>query len=240
MAIFPHLTLESTVQVNDKTRLDARQSYITNEAEAITKVEISPDDGTTYIDVTGNLSAREPTWYADYQFATDGTVTIRCRVTVGSLSPTTSEISQTIEVLSVVDDHLFSSDDDLLSIEPELMKYLNAGRSSWLREHRKAQTLIISWLNKNNVRDYLGNQITKANVINTTELREWSSYLTLSLIYKALSNSVDDLYETKSKAFASQAVDSRYVYSLSLDLDNDGLVGSGEGVMLRTISMVRR
>lgn len=240
MAIFPNLILDGVVQTNDKTRLDARKSYVTNEPDPITKVEISPDNGVTYIDVTGNLSLREPTWYADYQFATDGDFPIRCRVTVGSLSPVTSEITKTLVVVSSADDHLFSTDDDLVAIESDIMKYVPDGRSSWIREHRKAQTLIISWLNKNNVRDNMGNLITKANVIDTTELREWSTFLTLSLIYKALSNSVDDVFDKKSKEFSSQAVDARYMYSLRLDLDNDGVLGSGEGVMLRTVQMVRR
>jgi hypothetical protein len=240
MAIFPHLLLESIIQVNDKTRLDARKSYIVNETEPISKVEISPDNGVTYIDVTGNLGAREPTWYADYQFATDGTVTIRCRVTVGSLIPVTSEITRTLEVISTEDDHLFSTDTDLLAIEPDIMKYLPDGRSSWIREHRKAQTLIISWLNKNNVRDVSGNPITKSNVIDTTELREWSLFLTLSLVFKALSNSTDDVYSKKASEFASSAVDARYVYSLRLDLNNNGVIDSGEGIMLRSIQMVRR
>lgn len=240
MAIFPNLILEPVVQVNDKTRLDATKSYISNETEDITKVEISPDGGVTYADVTGNINARSPEWWLDYQFATDGVVDIRCRVTVGGLIPVTSVVQKTLQVISVADDHLFSSDSDLVAIEPDIMKYVSQGRSSWLREHRRAQTEIVAWLNKNGVTDMTGSPITKANVLDVSEVREWSTYLVLKMIFNGLSNSDEDVYAKKAVKFGSAEVDARYRYALRLDLDNDDMIGLGEGIMLQSIKMLRR
>ena len=60
MAIFPHIELEDIVQVNDRTRLSAIKSFVSKDEAAVTLVEIEPESGSGFIDVTG---AKQADWF---------------------------------------------------------------------------------------------------------------------------------------------------------------------------------
>ena len=138
--IFPVLELESVVQVNDRTRLNAGKTYISPDEAAITLIEIQPAASEAFIDVTSNR-------YLDWQYSTDGTAAVVVRVTTGSSGPTT--FTKDLSVLSVADDKLFSADSELLPYEPNILDYVREGRNSFLDIHRASQDRILKWLDEN-------------------------------------------------------------------------------------------
>lgn len=210
--IFPVLELESVVQVNDKTRLDARKTYVTAGEAAVTLTEIDPGDGSGFVDVTA-------TQYLDYQYATEGDKTIQLRVTTDGAPEL---LTKTLSILSAADDKLFSTDAELLPYENDILSYVRSGRNSFLDVHRAAQDRIVTWLDEHRIWDTQGNRLTKDNIIDIEEVNDWSKFMTLRLIFEQLSNSVDDIFSVKSSKYKAMEVEARNRASLRLDRDNDG------------------
>lgn len=152
MPIFPNLELESTLQANDKTRLNATRSYASG-GSAITKVEIKPTAAEAFYDVTEEM-------YLDWQYATAATHAVTVKLNGGSPSEIT--LTKDLTVVSEATDNLFANDDDLRKHEPDIMKYLVEGRASFKDVHRRAQTLILAWLDKEGYIDDFGDKLTVA------------------------------------------------------------------------------
>lgn len=233
--IFPNLQLEDVVQVNDKTRLDAGKSFISKDEAAITLVEIEAESGSGFVTVGNPGTAKD--WYLDWQYDTAGTKAATCRITTDGL-PT--ESSFTLEVLSVLDDNLFSSDTDLTALEFDILKWVPQGRSSFKNFHRKAQTMILDWLDENGHTDSSGNRLTKDAIVNKEEVKSWSACLTLQLIFQSISNDPNDVFSVKDKVYESMAVSHRNRLIIRLDVDGDGEVNANEGVNVRSLGLVRR
>jgi len=197
--IFPVLELEEVVQVNDKTRLDARKTFITPDEAAITLVEIEPHTGDGFIDVTNLL-------YLDWQFSTDGVKTVSVRVTTDG-SP--SLYTKTVSVLDADDDKLFSKDSDIMPYEPNILQWVKEGRSSFNDVHRAAQDRILGWLDENKVWDTSGNRLTKDAITDLNEVNDWSKFMVLRLIFEGLSNATDDIFREKSLRYKELEVQSR-------------------------------
>lgn len=210
--IFPTLELEQTLQVDDRTRLSAEKSYITPDENAITLIEIEPEAGSGFIDVTSSR-------YLDWQYSTDGSKSVTVRVTTDG-SPVT--FSRTLPVLSVADDRLFSSDSELLPYEPNLLEWVREGRNSFLDVHRAAQDRILSWLDENRIWDEQGNRLTKEDITDLEEVNDWSKFMTLRLIFEGLSNAVDDIFHEKALRYMEMESKARNRAALRLDRDNDG------------------
>lgn len=234
MAIFGNLDLEDVVQVDDKTRLDATRSFISKDEAAVTLVEIEPEGSAGYVDVTGSSSAD---WYLDWAYATDGAKTVSVRITTDG-SPSTS--TATLTVNSVVDDALFSDDRDLVALESNILKWVRAGRNSFLDYHRKAQTLILDHISEIGVRDSDQNKIVAADFIDVQEVRKWSENLTLRLIFQDLSNSSNDFFGLKSDYYMGREKEAMNKSVLALDLDSDGTLNDGEYVNFSTLDAVRK
>ena len=85
--------------------------------------------------------------------------------------------------------------------------------------------------------------MTKAAVVDVTEVRAWSRDLTLSFIYFGLSNAIDDVFERKGKYYSGEASKRKQRAVIRLDLDGDGniTVGDGtvEGVQFTTMDLIR-
>lgn len=240
MAIFGILDFDSIVQVDEKIRLDASRSFITKDESAITLVEIEPYAGFGFVEVYSTLGAQaQEDWYLDTGYTSAGSKVVSVRITTDGL-PSTFTFDLT--VLSVSDDNLFSSDNDLKAIEPDVMKWLPAGKTTWNFIHRKAQDKILTEIYKSRILGVDGEKLTKDEVIDKAEVREWSTYLALSLIYNGISNAVDDVFSFKSSNYSKQA--NQYMnFSLNilkLDYDRDGSLGSSEKLDFRTGLMVRR
>lgn len=228
--IFPSLELENTVQVDDKTRLDGVKSFITPDEADITLVEIEPLSGSGFIDVTTNR-------FLDWQYVTDETVTVSIRITTDG-APTT--ITKDMIIISVVDDALFSSDSQLESHEPDILKYTENGRNSFLNVHRTAQIRILDWLDAQRIWDNDGNRMTKANIIDIEEFQQWSKYLTLQMVFEGLSNETDDIFQEKMTRYRTLAESPKNRGALRLDFNNDGEIDSTEKTNLKSLRLVRR
>lgn len=231
---FPSLLFEGTVQINDRIRLDATRSYVDKSEAALTSVEIEPEAGAGFIDI---FNANSNEWFLDYQYSTDGTKVVSVRVDNGG-GPETATFS--LEVLTAADDYLFSSDQDLLAVRNDILKYLPEHKNSYLYMHRKAQDLIIAYLDEKGIVDNQGNKLTKEDVVDVTEVKEWSTSLTLSLIFQDLSNVVDDVFDRDAKRYNSDALSHRNRAYLRLDLNNDGIIQPGEGANFKSLGLIRR
>lgn len=234
MAIFPRLRFEEIVQQYDKTRLDATTTFVSKDESAITKVEIEPNTGDGFIEVTGT-SYKD--WYLDWIYATAGTKTVSVKVTTGG-SPITETFS--LEVVDEATDYLFSNDVDLIGYEKDIQKSIKPGRDTWKDYHRKARDLIVKFFDDKGFIKSDGTKITKDDFKDLDEVRQWSACLTLSLIYQNLSNAVDDIFQTKAKIYESKAFDQRYRAVFRLDLDGSGTIEYGENVVPTSARLMRR
>lgn len=228
--IFPNLQLEGTVQTDDKTRLDGTTTFITQDEATITLVEIEPEASAGFIAVTSDK-------FLDWQYTTDGTKTVTIRVTTDG-SPVTA--SKTLEVLTPANDKLFSSDAELVEHEGDILGYLRPGRASFLDKHRAAQDRILGWLDEHRIHDTSGDRLTKADVVDTAEVNDWSKFLTLQIIFESISNAVDDIFSEKARKYGLLVEQARNRAVLRLDRNNDGTIDDGEHQDNFSYRLVRR
>lgn len=234
MAIFPKLQAERIIQVDDGLRLDATASFVSKDEAAITLVEIEPEAAAGFVDVTGS---KNTDWFLDWQYSgASRTVDFTVRVTTDG-APVT--FTDQIEVITAEDDRLFSDDYDLLKHEEEILKWLPKGKNSFKYKHRQSQELIIEDFNERGVTDLDGEKLTKAAFLDIEEVRQWSKFMTLSLIYQDNSNVVGDIYSTKADEYMSQALTHKHRAFYRLDLDGDGELSLGERSPFRTVDVVR-
>lgn len=230
MAIFPNLNLEPVVQTKDRTRLDATKSFVTQDEATISLVQIRPSVSADFVDVTTDM-------YLDWEYTTNGTQVVTCRVTASAVS---AEVSANISSIVASADYLFSNDSDLKLHEPDIMKWTEPGRNSYLNLHRRAQTIILKWLDKEGYVDINNNPFTKAAIVDIEEVKQWSTYTVLRLMFEGLSNAVDDIFDKKAKMYQGMEGTWRERVVLRLDVDGDGVVNEGEEVQLSTAFVARR
>lgn len=234
MAIFPNIETEAVVQVNDRFRISAHKTFTTQDEADVTLVEIEPDAGAGFIDVTANSSDN---WTLDWEYATDGTKTVSLRVTTDG-APVT--VTKDVECLTVADDKLFSTDNDLRQHEADILKYVPRGKNSFIYIHRLCQNEILEQLYKDGYTGYRNEKLTKDNVILTDELKQWSKYMALRLIYRQLSNAIDDIYDQKSRMYQNMEHTWRTKAVLKLDINGDGVQGEYESFNITTRRLVRQ
>lgn len=212
MAIFADIKVESTVQIGDKTRIDAAKSF-SNEGEVFDLVEIAAD-GVTFIDVTNDL-------YLDTVYSLEQVENPVVRVTSG-VDVVTATIS--INVISAATDNLFSSDSQLVQHEDDILSYLREGRDSYLDKHRLAQSIILNDLDRTGVWKQDGTRFTADEIVDIQEFKEWSKYLVLKLIFESMSNQVEDIFFIKASRYNSMAIEAKKRAVLRLDVNDDGSI----------------
>ena len=143
------------------------------------------------------------------------------------------------KVISEDLDLLFSSDSDLMVYEPDLPKWVPPGRNSFKDVHRLAQTLIIDWLEGSGFLNDDARAFTKYDIIGFREVKQWSVFLALGLIFQGNSNSIDDVFDKKSRYYKSKAMVARSRF-ISIDLDADGKIDFNESMRLGSGSLYRR
>lgn len=217
MAIFPNIETDLILQVDDKIRLDSSKTYVgKDESTEVTLVEIEPEAAAGFINVTGS-SFKD--WYLDWEYATDGDKVVSCRVTTDG-SPVT--VTKTITVLSVADDNLFSGDEDLITLESDILKYVPDGRKTFIYMHREAQRQIIEYLNKIGLRRVGGDRLQNEDMLDVDQVRFWSRYVTYRIIYDDLSTSPGDLFEVKSNKFLQEEEYWKTQAEIHMDFNGDG------------------
>lgn len=234
MAIFPHIQAESVIQIDDKIRLGAMKTFISAGEAAITLVEIEPHTGDGFIDIT-NIDS--DLLYLDWAYSTDGTKTISLRVTTDG-TPVT--ITKDILCVSEADDKLFSTDDQLQQHEVSILKYIPRGKNSFKYVHRLCQNEILEQLYKDGYVSVTNEKLTKDNVIRIDEVSQWSKYMALRIIFRDLSNAIEDIYDQKSKRYENEEHIFRTKAILKLDYNNDGAQGEYESFNISTRGISRR
>lgn len=233
MAIFPDLSCEEIVQTNDRTRLSAINSFVTpDETSGITSIKIKPQSNVDYIDVTDNM-------YLDWQYTFAGSQTVKVLVESGAASAS-ADFSKTIQVVTPSSDRLFSTDQDIKLHEPDILKWKEDGRNSFLNIHRRAKKLILEYLRREGFVDVYGNPYTDAAIIDIDEVKQWSTFITLRLIFEGISNSTEDVFHIKAKRYFEMEQKWRSIALLRLDIDGDGEVVEGEGIDMRSCFVARR
>jgi hypothetical protein len=232
--IFATLKTESILQINDKTRIDATQSFVSKGSAAIQTVEIEPESGSGFLDITGTKSSD---WYLDWAYQTAGSKTVTLRIFDGVDTVTQSK---DIEVRTLSQDGLWSNDQDLVANEYDIIKWLPSGKSSWNHIHRKAQEYILDWLNSIRVWKNDGTKLTKSDLPETEDLRQLSKYWTLETIFGQLSNRTDDIFNQKMIQYREMRVSKQNTNWLAIDENGDGEVEQVEKKDLRTTRLIRR
>lgn len=234
MSIFGNIELESVVQVSDKTRLNCVKSFVSKDEAAITLVRIKPETIASFIQV-GTTNSKD--YYLDWEYTTDGTKTITLEITTNGAPQT---FTKTLEVTSVADDMLLSSDADLVAIEPDVLKWVPAGRNSFLNVHRKSLNLILDWLDSIRIWKTDGTKLTKEDISYTDDLNKLSIYITLELIFMGISNKVDDVFLAKAREYRAKATEMKNRGRIQADFNGDDALDSTENVDMRSYNLVRR
>lgn len=221
MAVFPILEVEPVVQVGDKTRLNGLKSFIAPNDGDFDLIRFKPTASANFITASAG--------YLDWVYSASGTVTVTLYVQK-NCPYASAEVEKDISILTEAQDNLFSTDEDLRLHEPEILKWVVDGRSSFLDMHRRAQTLIIKWLDKEGYVDAYGNPFTKAAIVDIEEVRAWSTFLVLKLIFEGLSNAVDDVFAGKAKYYNGKMQEYRKKALLRIDVDGDGEAENYEGI----------
>jgi len=142
-------------------------------------------------------------------------------LTVASSSESAS-VDEYVKVYSVEGDALFSNDSDLVGNESDIMSWLPKGRATYIDLHRRAQRSIIDWFDRNGYRDHKGRKITKFAVIDNTDVKLWSIYLSLRFFFMGVQNASEDVFKEKAKYYEKMEIESRNRAVLNFDLDGDG------------------
>lgn len=236
MSLFPNIQLyDAVVQTNEKTRISADKSYVSKDESALTSVEVNPEVGiANYIEV---FDSDQRQWFLDYEYASSGTKTVSVRIDNGS-GP--SSITGSIEVLTPSSDKLFSTDQDLVAEESDILQWIPEWKTSFNHIHRRAQERMFAWLDEKGYTDVYAEKFTKEDVVDTEELNEWSKYMVLRMIFNQLSNQVDDIFDRKSKYYESKEINARKRYVLRIDIDADGVVDTFEDMQMNTGRVFRK
>jgi len=234
--IFPILELEPIVQVNDKTRLIGLDSFVSKDESSITLVEIEPELGAGFIDVTGSSSKD---WYLDWAYSgTSRLVDVSLRITTDG-SPVV--LTKSLSVLTVSDDKLFCNDSDLKKRRHDILDYAPSGRSGFLNVCRQSRDLILTYLDEQGYTDNEGNKLTADSLLDVSEVRDWSIALALKLIFEDLSNTPDDKFFELARVYESEVKTHRQRTYLRYDKNNDGTIdNNSEFDFMQTVNFKRR
>lgn len=231
--IFCCFDTDKCVALNDKFRVDVSQSYATPEEGAFTLIEIEPETGGGFIDIT-------EAQYIDWQYSVSGTKTVSVRLTteLGTVK------TDTIEIEAKEDECFLADDDCLKALEPEIYKYLPCDRCSYTYVHRKVVELIIDDLTckgvfkeskgmmdvKNPLDGCKLEKITCEQLVGSDQIKRWATYWALEIIFCGMTNSKDDLFYSKMEKYASKRKSAGNAGVLIFDQDGDGEIEKHEGI----------
>lgn len=145
-----------------------------------------------------------------------------------------------LKAYSVDGDRLFCSDGDLIAHEPDIMKWVQDGRASYKNVYRRAQKLIIAWIDEKGYVNSLGGKYDKHDIIDIEEVRQWATFMSLRLIFQGMSNAIDDIFDRKSKIYDLNEQAARQRVVLRLDSNKDGIADLSESISIYSGSLFRR
>jgi hypothetical protein len=238
-----------------KTQMEAAGAYTYTVTTSDNKITIAatgtfsllPSTGTNYLtSLLPTIGFSPRLGYGDTDYGSKTTVTGRkirhltkaITITIGD-GTTTANKTEYIEVYSKDGDALFSSDGDLKAHKEDIMNYLRPGRNSYLNFHRRAQDLIISTLDREGFVDVYGVPYSIDAFVNLEEFRQWSTFMTLRLIFEDRSNAIDDVFDRWAKNYGAQESQAKSRAILRIDIDGDGSTEIGEGIGFKSSRCVR-
>lgn len=137
-------------------------------------------------------------------------------------------------------DYLFSNDGDLIAHEPDIMKWVQDGRSSFNNIHRKSQKLVMNWIDEKGFVNSYGDKYLKRDIVDLNEVNVWATYMTLKIIFQGLSNAIDDIFDRKASIYSALEEGARQRVVLRLDVDQDGNADQSESISIYSGSLFRR
>ena len=195
--IFCCFDTDKCTALGDKFRIDISQSYATPDEGAFTLLEIEPEIGAGFIDITSEQ-------YLDWQYSVSGTKTVSVRLTteLGTVK------TDTLEVEAKEDECFLADDDCLKALEPDIYKYLPCERCSFKYVHRKVADLIIDELTcrgvfkeekgsfsvKNPLQGCTIEKIECAQLQSSDQIKRWATSWALEIIFCGMTNSKDDIF----------------------------------------------
>jgi hypothetical protein len=231
--IFLNCIKEDLVQVNDKTRIDVSKSFVSG--ANITNITIKPSADDSAISV---FNTNQERWHLDWAYLTDGEKTITVQATDG-----TNTVSQnfTINVISAEDDNLYSNDSHIFAIESELKRYIPQGRNSYINIHREAQSRILNYLDRKRIWQDNGEPYTKTQINLHGELRKWSMYEAMLMIYTDLLISVGDKFAEKVNEYKTLRNYERDRGAIRIDKNNNGIIDQASEIQeLKSFRLIKR
>lgn len=227
MKLFPLVTTDKLIFVGEKTRIDCSRSFVIgNEGEEIVvSVKPSPDDSFIPTNTDKHL---------DWVFDEPGEVTLQVKLEIGAETKTIDHI---IVVKDVALLKLFSDDSDLIPFEPDIRGYIPPQSSTFNLVHARAQDLILNILDEARIYGKDGERLTADKIADVLEVRDWSTALTLQLIFEGMSNQVGDIYSLKADKYKGMAGERGNRASIRLDISEDETVTQKDiytGTMVRS------
>lgn len=217
------LTYTVTVSSDNKITIAATGAYELEACEILSQLSF---------EITGIASASQQSDVVEY-----GVRKITVVSDNGSVTDTKSFYQK---VYTSAGDRLFCSDHDLTSHEPDLMKWVPQGRSSYKDVIRRSQGLIVAWMDEKGYVNAYQDKYTKWDIADLEEVRQWSIFQTLKLIMQGLSNVTDDVFDKKAKEYSKFEEAARQRVILRIDVNKDGTVDATEGVSISSGSIYRR
>lgn len=195
------------------------------------------DDPLTPVGVLNTVDfAGNSTYTGDEIKTVDKLITL----TVKNGVDTDASTTKTIQVISELGDKLFSTDAMLRDHEPDIMRYLKAGKATFKNFHRLAQTQIFGWMDKEGMVDLFDAKYTKEHALLPEEFEQWSKFVALRLIFDGISNRIDDLFFKKARQYEKLEKFFRDRAVLRLDIDKDEKVDLNEQIDITFTTVMRR
>lgn len=218
------LWFEPKVRVGDKLRFDATGSHALHGSQPIQGVFIEPESGHGFLNITGTLPVNRRNWFLDWVYQTPGSkdVTIRFVLADSTIHEKTYEIT----VLSFAQDICYSDDATLMAYEPDIMRWLPDGYSSWNHIHRRVTDEIVDFFDSLRIRDKDGNRLTPDKINITGDVKELATLWSLKHIYFLCSNKNDDKFFQKYQEISKRLEQKKSKGDFAIDLDGDGSVDS--------------
>jgi hypothetical protein len=141
-------------------------------------------------------------------------------VTAGDGTLSDSHIDS-VRLYSEKGDRLFSTDSMLSIHEHDIMKWLPDGLNSYKAYHRRSQDLIMEYIYKQGFTNIYRDPLTKFDLRQTRQVRDWSTFMTLAIIFNDISNQTDDVFRQKAGIYEKKSLKARSRF-LKIDMDRDG------------------
>lgn len=124
----------------------------------------------------------------------------------------------------------FSTDQDILQWEPDLVVYLPESQADYTPQHIAAADAILEDLRKRRIIRPTETTDGAEQILRPAELKEAAKFKSLEIIFTFLSANATDKFKEKSIEYRTRYIDeiANVVNTLTVDVDRDGIEDKGE------------